>query len=261
MKRIDEQMTLMTLPTNQAAVWNWPVTSCGFDLAEVPTPIGTGGTGGCYRVSDVMPDLTRIESADLGDLLQLLEQVGFLVSVQPKSPQRAPRYVERTSTSLLLTGSLIDDEVETEKAVDEMVAHIRASFGLNVSQTAKVLRVERPTVYAWISGSAAPHPSNRERIALLDRCAQRWDELSSFPAKQLLKQPISGGNSLLDLFQREDLDEQLLFRQLEALARKGTQFRRPSLRERLAARGEPVGRNDDQSDVIDAITGQRIDID
>jgi len=99
----------------------------------------------------------------------------------------------------------------------ELLAGIRRYLSLNVSNLAKVLRVERPTVYAWLSGEALPRLGNLERIRKVHFFAREWRKVSSEPVRGMLKIRYSEMPSLLEQLEQENIDEQAVRDTLSAL--------------------------------------------
>lgn len=108
---------------------------------------------------------------------------------------------------------------ELPLSTSDMLGVIRTSFSLNISELARVLRVERPTVYAWLKDENEPQRSNRERIVAVWRLAQRWREAVQQPLRELKKIPVIDGDSILELLSDEPLRIHPLTEQLDRLAR------------------------------------------
>lgn len=105
----------------------------------------------------------------------------------------------------------------------EQLAGIRRYLSLSVSDLAKVLRVERPTIYSWLKGEAVPRSGNVNRIGVIYSIAREWRLMSSEPIRGMLNTPYSGDTTLLALLSEETVDEaaarQLLTNLREALDR------------------------------------------
>jgi hypothetical protein len=105
----------------------------------------------------------------------------------------------------------------------EQLAGIRRYLSLNVSDLAKVLRVERPTVYSWLKGEAIPRSGNVSRIGAIYSIARQWRLMSSEPIRGMLNTAYGGNTTLLGLLSDEIIDEarthQLLTKLREALDR------------------------------------------
>jgi hypothetical protein len=101
---------------------------------------------------------------------------------------------------------------------------IQQRFSLNVTQLSKVLRVERPTVYAWLAEESTPHPTNLERIHTLYRLAAAWNRLRSEPLGQSLREPLDGA-SLLQLLESPAIASEAVMRRLQSIAESRRQKR------------------------------------
>lgn len=93
-------------------------------------------------------------------------------------------------------------------SIAEMVETIRSAFGLNVTQLAGVLGIERVTVYAWLrtEGADKLHPSNRDRLQSLYRIATEWSSCMPLAGRFLVDTIPGYGKSLLDLLSADDLN-------------------------------------------------------
>lgn len=102
--------------------------------------------------------------------------------------------------------------------VPDMLAEVRTAFGFNLSQMARGLRVERPTVYSWIRHQATPRRHNLERIHELWRLANVWLGLVGRPIGDALRTPGVDGQSVEDLLTSDPLRAVAVEQQLRALA-------------------------------------------
>jgi transcriptional regulator with XRE-family HTH domain len=106
---------------------------------------------------------------------------------------------------------LLVDQAQPEPSIlldtRERVAAIRRYFSLNITDLAKVLRIERPTVYAWLQGKAEPHPGNLKRLEKVYRLARDWRTMSVVPAGKYIREPFENDRSMLDYLSAEELDE------------------------------------------------------
>jgi hypothetical protein len=134
------------------------------------------------------------------------------------------------------------------------LSSIRRYFSLNVTELARVLRVERPTVYAWLSSKTEPHQANMDRIGQVYQLARKWRQLSALPIGSFMHAPIEGSKSLLDALSQGQIDELAIE---EALARIQAQVgrtrdARPSLAESASRRGfSPVSEDQQQRQIDD----------
>jgi transcriptional regulator with XRE-family HTH domain len=92
----------------------------------------------------------------------------------------------------------------------ERMTGLRRYFSLTVTDLARVLRVERPTIYAWLKGSSAPHSGNLRRLEKIYRLAQEWRAKSSIPMGTYVREPFDDGRSVLDYLAEEHLQERMI---------------------------------------------------
>ena len=107
-----------------------------------------------------------------------------------------------------------DEEDDLVFKVSERLAQIRHYLSLNATELAQILRVERPTVYAWLSDRAWPQAANLQRLVRIHKLARSWRAISSRPLGTLVREPIDAGQSLVDLMSEEHLDEGEIRRRL-----------------------------------------------
>lgn len=160
------------------------------------------------------------------------------------------------------SGEAKDRKSEFVCDVGEILSFIRSSLSLTVIEMAKILRVERQTIYAWIGGSSEPHPSNRSRLNKIYSIAKYWETLSSLPVGNFVRQFCRNGKSLLDLLSEDVLEKKEIQAHLKLLLEdisKGKTSRKkqskPSMRELAAKHNSKVSEN---NDTIDWLTGKRI---
>jgi DNA-binding transcriptional regulator YiaG len=89
----------------------------------------------------------------------------------------------------------------------DRVSQIRHYLSLNMTDLSRVLRVERPTVYAWLNGSAQPHSANLERLERIHTLARAWRSVSAVPPGRYVRERFEGGETLLDCLSAETLNE------------------------------------------------------
>jgi hypothetical protein len=127
----------------------------------------------------------------------------------------------------------------------EKLMALRRYFSLNVSELSRSLRIERPTVYSWLTESADPHARNIERLNRLYRLGQSWRRSSATPVGGANKIQLSGGRTLLDLFAEEELDNEAIlatFAELRGLL--ADQRLKARNRESIADAGRRLGLRD-----------------
>jgi len=82
----------------------------------------------------------------------------------------------------------------------DRVLLIRHWFSLSIAEAARVLRVQRPTIYSWQDGKAPAAPKNLERMRVVFDLAREWRAMSTDPVANHRKEPLgTGGGTLVDL--------------------------------------------------------------
>jgi transcriptional regulator with XRE-family HTH domain len=139
-----------------------------------------------------------------------------------------------------------------------MLTRIRSRLSFTIVETAAVLGVERPTIYAWLSGRAQPQPRNRDRIERLFELSDEWAGLTNRPLGDLVRARGETGLSLVDLLEAGRFEEAAarlpqLARQVEGSpsARRVDEF--TQLMDKLGL----TGRVAEQSAEVDRIIGRR----
>jgi DNA-binding transcriptional regulator YiaG len=92
--------------------------------------------------------------------------------------------------------------LETSVAAS-MVSEIRSSLSLNISELARVLGVERATIYGWMKGGVAlPRGQEKQdRLRAVYAVAREWSTLHRRPMGAWRHLPINGERTFLDLLQ------------------------------------------------------------
>ncbi len=93
----------------------------------------------------------------------------------------------------------------TWRAAGTSIAQLRAALGLNVSETARALGVERATVYAWVAGRSEPQRLNWARLSRLEVVAESWRRRSPWQLGDLVRRPGPNGRSVADLLAQEPI--------------------------------------------------------
>jgi len=180
---------------------------------------------------------------------------GFSVSTRPTS---SGSQIGLFSTGIPRTARIVGRAA----TLRGMLALIRESFGLNVTSTAAVLRVERPTIYAWLGGTVTPHPANRARILTLAHLGQRWQSMSGRRLGLLELEDDSDGESLLGLLTEPEVPvESIQNRLLTLAARSVPATKKPGVREVAERSGIDTDRIFEQDDQIDLIAGKKFPFD
>jgi hypothetical protein len=134
---------------------------------------------------------------------------------------------------------------------------LRHYFSLNTTDLAKVLLVERPTVYAWLESKWEPKQENKGRIRKLYQVARTWHEMSKQPIGKLLRESVDGDVTLMDYLVRDTLEVAAINRILavirELVDRRVKSKRARSVREIAKQRGFkplPSAQEDERFDQI-----------
>lgn len=101
---------------------------------------------------------------------------------------------------------------------DAAIATIQAALSLNITETAQILGVERPTVYAWIAGRGNPQRANLDRLNWLRQVAAKWSEHSTMPLGELVRATSVEGVTIVDLLAAAVTPEGELVRRFEQAA-------------------------------------------
>ena len=144
----------------------------------------------------------------------------------------------------------------------DKIALIRSTLSLNVRELATALRVGRPTIYAWIAGTAEPQTLNRRRVDAVVALAREWAELHSRPLGALRREGGTDGRSIMDLLESDEIDVERVRSLLAAAARKlkgqAGAAKGIGLAERARARGFELAEPPDAQRQLDRLTGKRI---
>ncbi len=123
----------------------------------------------------------------------------------------------------------------------DLIAEIKATLGVGISDLAAIVGVSRQAVYGWIGGGQVSD-TNYERLMELRRVCVDWRSLTNRPLGRLLRAKTAEGRSLLDLLGEAPLDRSLIQSHLEALARRVAQ--EGGQREARRARLTPLSEKD-----------------
>ncbi len=95
---------------------------------------------------------------------------------------------------------------------------IRRWLSLSITELAEVMRVQRPTIYAWMKSQYQPNSNNRARIHRLHNLAMSWKNLSSRPIGKAATKHPDIRESLIELLRRNTLDDARIMLALKSLA-------------------------------------------
>lgn len=179
------------------------------DLWFDPLQSTTAGPGVSYRVLEVLGEYAR----------------GVFSAVDPDWLFRSDAAVEIALASLqTASGIAVRERAPASQltrpggSAPERVARIRASLGLNVSETARVLGVQRPTIYAWLADQSRPQRSHWLRLIAIEEVAAAWMRLSALPVGDEVRRPAIDGRALVDLLADDPLPVGLIQQRLAAIA-------------------------------------------
>ena len=82
-----------------------------------------------------------------------------------------------------------------------VLAGLRESLGLSITDLARVFEVSRPTIYAWMKGETEPRPDLWPRLREMEQLASRAQRYSLSRAARLVRRPVLDGTSLLERLQ------------------------------------------------------------
>jgi AcrR family transcriptional regulator len=101
----------------------------------------------------------------------------------------------------------------------DLIAEIKATLGVSITDLASMAGVSRQAVYDWIGGGQVSD-ANYGRLLALRRVCLDWRSLTNRPLGRLLRAKTAEGRSLLDLLGEDPLDRSLIQGHLEALAKR-----------------------------------------
>lgn len=146
-------------------------------------------------------------------------------------------------------------------SASDQVSGIRAALGLNISETARAVGVERPTIYSWLAGRSTPQRAHSIRLARVADVAARSRRWRAAPMNDAVRSPGPDGRSLVDLLALDPLPEELININLRAMSRRvmPTSDERESVREVARRFGLTAKPRPDAQAEIDWLTGRSFD--
>ncbi len=166
-------------------------------------------------------------------------------------------YQPGTGTSTGVRSALLIDLVSADDSLstaESILAELRSVLGLNIAETARVVGVERPTIYSWLARRSIPQRANGVRLARLEGVVGMWRRLANRAPGPLVRAPGSDGRSLVDLLSFDPLPEALVESRMREMTRVATAPRRPSVREIAERNGLDVGSRPGSQREIDWLT-------
>jgi hypothetical protein len=118
-------------------------------------------------------------------------------------------------------------------SASETLLRLRAHFSLNTSELARVLGVERPTIYSWTKDSVVVRERHRARLASLSRLVNFWTRLSPRPLGPL-KHATSGDSTVLDWLADSSASENTICQILREVSEAASTAKTPSKMKSIA---------------------------
>jgi hypothetical protein len=104
-------------------------------------------------------------------------------------------------------------------ATADLIAEIKSTFGVSITDLAAIIGASRRTIYDWLGGGAID-PADYERLLSIKRLAATWVTLAKLPEGGLLHPKGADRCALLDLLRENPLDSAPIRSHMEALAGK-----------------------------------------
>lgn len=115
--------------------------------------------------------------------------------------------------------------VPKQTSFSDLLVELRASFGLSVSDLARILLVERPTIYSWLRGENEPRQVNRDRVSDIWSICEPWRNRGLHGQRNLLKRTMFEGKCLFDLMTEEHLRKAVVANAISSLVERTDPYR------------------------------------
>jgi len=148
------------------------------------------------------PDGRPLDQVPTGANIGIIAPVGLAVALAIAPTAALPLSIQA------MTGAKhAATATQPKLGIAERVAFCKQTLSLNITQLAEALQVERPTVYAWLSGSSKLHPSNELRLNLIYRVADSWLRTAhhTLDAAALLR-PTNDGRTIFQMLKETDIN-------------------------------------------------------
>lgn len=145
-------------------------------------------------------------------------------------------------------------------SVSDKISEIRSSLTLNITQTAEILKVRRPTIYSWLREQSVMRSRNTYRLDLVYLIAQMWKKLSDAPIGNGIYLALNDqGDTLIRLLAQESINVGSVKSALASISSKTSESPRPSLDPKLllASMGIEEQNIIMQRETIDDLSGKR----
>jgi DNA-binding transcriptional regulator YiaG len=107
------------------------------------------------------------------------------------------RLDDQTSTRTSVLGTVLNHIDFTSPA--DLVTFARAYLSLSLSDFARAVGVERPTIYAWLNGSAVPSEASWRRLMGMGRLSMLWYIRTGRRLGASASIPLPNGGTVRDL--------------------------------------------------------------
>lgn len=145
----------------------------------------------------------------------------------------------------------IDEQAKQEAAEllggADLIAELKATLGLSITDLAGITWVSRQTIYDWIGGGQVSDANYKRLLTLRQTCVD-WRGRAGRPLGRLLRTKNADGVSLLDLLGQDPLDRALIARHLDALASKAAE--QQAQRKARQARLSPLSERDQYENAL-----------
>jgi len=195
---------------------------------EFVSTLGTGSTSTCAPSSGLSVSLNSA-----------LLAAAFLVGTGGFATPQALN-VPAVHSVAKIAHELVQSSLAAQRLMDtqEKLAGIRRYFAVNVTDMAKILRVGRPTVYAWLRDDPTLRANHARRIDEVYGLARKWRSMSNTPIGDFITRSLGSSESLLDLLSAKTLDQSAIETALAQVAETvNTKTRRESIVEIAKGRG------------------------
>jgi len=195
-----------------------------------PSASGTGSSGYVPLVGDLASSASDQAVA-----------VVYLISVAERGSGGLSRVDWSRANARTGPFTLVREGTASDQALTtaDRVLLLRRWFSLSIAEAARILQVQRPTIYSWQDGNVPASPKNLARLHALFDLARVWRAISADPVGKYRKEPLgSGGRTLVDLLSADEIPRAQV---IEALTRivgavDRTRGKRPASGAELAQR-------------------------
>jgi len=101
----------------------------------------------------------------------------------------------------------------------QQIDKLRSLMGFNILELSKIFKVQRPTIYEWLAGKS-PNIKNRNKLNQIYKICQIWLKKDIGKLGGYLHQKsINNITSLMDLFEKDILDESAINKIFDLMAK------------------------------------------